>query len=775
MLVGGVFGVFAGTMDKATTVTTPDGYGQVMDGQIVSSASSMVLTWGEQEVTFVEGAEIYFDFTIPTPDGEEPYTTDKMTEVYLGTSTYGTPPDKSEYVTLSLGYLYTAGEYTVSIPAGIVQNSAGDTNPAQTFTYTRVAYSNTFGLSSYSGCIITPESDSMIEKTDDMKVTIEWTNELELTNYGQVTAYCENYDDRTNIPASISDGKLVLDISNLTVSQTAWKVSVPDGLVKGYNDDDDLCINNSSTLYYTIYEVEPLTEYSVTYPTNKYNQSLYNVQISFGGQPIQIVENKANEITLIDPEGELVDITSKIENQTKLNVAVNGGSVSVGGEYTVNIPAGVITNGKYQNEAIEAQVMVLPLEYIYTINPIAFSGGTKVPAADLTEVTFTFAEGSTIEYLDNEEAVSKLYIGTGAGQDVVELKYGEDLNIQGNKIILTMPSDLQQTQYAIGIAQYSFLITSPEGKISGNPYMSPTYIVWDGLPDATLLNGPEDYGTMIFNDESNIELTWDYEAIELTDDFEAYIEYYNSSYDNVQYVFSEDEVEIVTVTDPATGAQVPGNALRINLAAALSEITKIRNTSLNFYLKEGSVAGAGDRVNSEFSINYFSAYEETDEVPEFIADEEEGVYNLVWSEATGISLEEYYVYLDLKNQSGETVSTLMGYYYSGEGYYSYSQPNMLIFSFGDLEEGTYTMALPAALVALTYGEYPQTTTKVNGEMTVTLVVGSSAIESAVEPLEGNYTVYNLNGVKVLDTDDSSRLKDLAKGIYIINGKKVILK
>lgn len=54
------------------------------------------------------------------------------------------------------------------------------------------------------------------------------------------------------------------------------------------------------------------------------------------------------------------------------------------------------------------------------------------------------------------------------------------------------------------------------------------------------------------------------------------------------------------------------------------------------------------------------------------------------------------------------------------------------------------------------------------------------LEAGVEELtadpsfKGVYTVYNLNGVKVLETRDASSLKNLEKGIYIINGKKVVL-
>lgn len=51
----------------------------------------------------------------------------------------------------------------------------------------------------------------------------------------------------------------------------------------------------------------------------------------------------------------------------------------------------------------------------------------------------------------------------------------------------------------------------------------------------------------------------------------------------------------------------------------------------------------------------------------------------------------------------------------------------------------------------------------------------NGIESIVSPEEdGVYKVYNLQGVKVMETKDATEINGLAKGIYIVNGKKVAL-
>ena len=44
----------------------------------------------------------------------------------------------------------------------------------------------------------------------------------------------------------------------------------------------------------------------------------------------------------------------------------------------------------------------------------------------------------------------------------------------------------------------------------------------------------------------------------------------------------------------------------------------------------------------------------------------------------------------------------------------------------------------------------------------------------VTPKDGTYKVYDLKGVKVLETKDASTITSLPKGVYVLNGKKVIL-
>lgn len=99
--------------------------------------------------------------------------------------------------------------------------------------------------------------------------------------------------------------------------------------------------------------------------------------------------------------------------------------------------------------------------------------------------------------------------------------------------------------------------------------------------------------------------------------------------------------------------------------------------------------------------------------------------------------------------------------------------NLIVQPLGDTYTayGTYTITFPAGYFLLGWeGE------RESVEMTVTYTItSSSAITSIAADANGVYVVYNINGVKVLETTDAAELSNLVPGFYIINGAKYIIK
>lgn len=53
--------------------------------------------------------------------------------------------------------------------------------------------------------------------------------------------------------------------------------------------------------------------------------------------------------------------------------------------------------------------------------------------------------------------------------------------------------------------------------------------------------------------------------------------------------------------------------------------------------------------------------------------------------------------------------------------------------------------------------------------------GVDRVMSGPQPVDGIYRVYNLQGVNVMSTRDASQLNSLPKGIYVVNGKKTVIR
>ena len=89
-----------------------------------------------------------------------------------------------------------------------------------------------------------------------------------------------------------------------------------------------------------------------------------------------------------------------------------------------------------------------------------------------------------------------------------------------------------------------------------------------------------------------------------------------------------------------------------------------------------------------------------------------------------------------------------------------------------LGNGTYFLEIPTGYFIDRNGN------NIKGITLKYTVNNDSGFEANIEDIiaEGNnWRVYNITGVKVIDTDNAEDLKNLPKGIYIINGKKILVK
>ena len=120
----------------------------------------------------------------------------------------------------------------------------------------------------------------------------------------------------------------------------------------------------------------------------------------------------------------------------------------------------------------------------------------------------------------------------------------------------------------------------------------------------------------------------------------------------------------------------------------------------------------------------------------------------------------------LVDEKGNSYKAQLGIYWEGE-------LNQLQIELADgaiTAEGTYTLTIPAG--AVSYGSMGDTS---NGELTFVFVIGNATAISNIFAAEGNVEIYNANG-QLVKSGNASAIKSLAPNkMYIINGKKVIIK
>lgn len=84
--------------------------------------------------------------------------------------------------------------------------------------------------------------------------------------------------------------------------------------------------------------------------------------------------------------------------------------------------------------------------------------------------------------------------------------------------------------------------------------------------------------------------------------------------------------------------------------------------------------------------------------------------------------------------------------------------------------GTYTLTIPAGAVEL--GDATLVNTK---DIVFIYIVGPNSIENFVADEGGKVTVYSVDGTLLFRDADTAAVKTLAGGLYIINGKKVVIR
>lgn len=123
----------------------------------------------------------------------------------------------------------------------------------------------------------------------------------------------------------------------------------------------------------------------------------------------------------------------------------------------------------------------------------------------------------------------------------------------------------------------------------------------------------------------------------------------------------------------------------------------------------------------------------------------------------------------LKDANGNTYKVSFAY---PEDWNKWNAIDVVLADGAITADGTYTLTIPAGAL---YNDSDGNYSNLEDIVIVYIIGNGSGIDSIVANAGGKVDVYTVNGVNVLRNADAAAVKALKKGLYIINGKKVMLK
>lgn len=503
------------------------------------------------------------------------------------------------------------------------------------------------------------------------------------------------------------------------------------------------------------------------------------------------MSNEYAPVSLTLPSGDEISINATISSPD--NMGMGGGieaylkinlmsAASAGyGEYTITIPEGTVKNEDGDTNAESTYKVTYCKAGTASLTPVA---GQYAPN-DFNVATISF--DGTFEGFVVSESTQIIKLVNNNTFQLVKGWTASEITVSDDKKSFSVDFDGLEIKngdnYMIQVTNGSF-IYSEEGIIYLPGQIQANYFIFDGLKSADILEAPSYYTSPYM---APIMMTWDWQNIyQVGESIPVTVSYYNEDYDTVTISL---EATLNYIQKPEEGGEVTpaaesNNILLINLAGYLEDIYGYVSVTL----PEGVIKNDDGKTNQEEEISFTICPLSNCEV---IFDEEEpGIYYINWvimDELSSLNLNYYGPYeMYVFNSEGEKVLSL---YYDSWGEYwptsgtfwtaGYSmingQPTEVYADIEDLEDGIYTLSMPEGLFLLNVSGITYLSSEYNSDE---IIIGSG--ESVVNQLKPEasvegYVVYNLKGVKVLESNDGSALSGLAAGIYIINGKKVMIR
>lgn len=433
------------------------------------------------------------------------------------------------------------------------------------------------------------------------------------------------------------------------------------------------------------------------------------------------------------------------------------------GTYIITVPEGIVkdADGNTNSEQIIEYEMVSSTSY-KTVTPQQWQ---TYNSKSLSEVTITF--NGTLELIEPTKGIKVSTLAEPLAEEFI--------TIEKDAIILDL-SDLPAGNPTITIPTAYVMVTGEDGAKSINSVTTLSYTIWNGMDKGTFISPSyTDVGSL----ETPVEATWNYRTVTASEfDFYVTIQSYMS---NINEDVPADAVQLVTVD--AEESQMAksgddtqtGNVLRIDLSSYADKIKS--GSMITIGIPAGCVEGEdGPNPQQSLMFTYYAPY---DQEAEFSS--EDGVITIAWPEissmrkATGPAL-----VLEGPDDYMEELSW----------YNSYMNPDGIVQIAADkegnnnrvvkvdlnkleLKDGTYTLIVPGCslLMFSSNSSYSNPADEYSFE----IHNGSVSVKNIFSSEQNSYRVYNIQGIPVMTTKNTDDLRSLPAGLYLINGKKIIIR
>lgn len=432
-----------------------------------------------------------------------------------------------------------------------------------------------------------------------------------------------------------------------------------------------------------------------------------------------------------------------------------------GKSITVFIPEGIVKNAAGAiNPAQDFVFQIVPPFTDYTITP---QYGSTLTAGNLTvKVDF---DGNPLKYLQSEVSL-RTY--EPAYKEIL-LEYGKEVSISENQLLIDL-SGVESGEYELVIPEGFLFVT-----VDGEDHLSPDIWVEYTIDNTSAVNYMEEatlaYPAGLYASfaPSSVSVTWDDQPIELVN---PQVDEYGDQFVTAYAQLGEGEKQAVNAYilysfgDPEN----PDDNDIWNLDIALYDIDDLWSfdgSTVTVILPEGIVKNAEGAVNpaQDFVFHLVPTFSDYTVNPESgsTIDAENAIVKISFE---GNPLEYLQSEVSLRTYEPTYKEILLEY---GKEV-TVTADNELAINLTSVEDGEYELVIPEGFLFVIVDGEKNLSPDIWLEYTISSDSGVDVLNA-----DNHFEVYSLQGIRLLNTDDASAVRRLPAGIYIVNGKKVIIK